>query len=570
MSITLRNGHSRRAKPVAHPVTGKTVAAIYLYRKANREYYAVYNHHKRNRQGRATRETFPHTLEGFNSAIHRRDELDVPKLISTPKPAEEIHAELIRKLEDAGIDGESHLYDNPTFLDEAITQGIASPVKVDVNPQFIALHPDHRKYEAYAEYWGRGGGRFMVDYYERVASGQPEPPKAEDTDNPNGERLPVEQIGEICRMWYVNRKCDHDQAVQEAETYNAEIDQHNANIDQLIEQGKTPNKGKKYRRKQRKDWLHFAPENVRRHYREHQRNYEHFVKWLKENHPKDHFIDRLKGDHFRAYRDHVRKLSRKAKTKSGKAITAPETWCNHRFEVVSSAFNRAHKEYPSAAWAKHLFGDGGYLQILEKTGTVKYGRKYILGRDEFQAFLEAADTQWKAILYLMLNCGVKNSDVSEIKWEDLNLNRGAMIFARTKTGRMRKHPLAKQTLQALKAWKSERDKIDEQRKAEGKEILPNVFVTWQYTKWVTSTDSVYKHFTDILRPKAAEIYGSKIPATPINLRQTRSTLAFRATKSKVVAQMYLGDKDNDSWEHYNEFEPEDLEQAVAYIAEKMF
>ena len=36
----------------------------------------------------------------------------------------------------------------------------------------------------------------MVDYYERVASGQPEPPKAEDTDNPNGERLPVDEVRE--------------------------------------------------------------------------------------------------------------------------------------------------------------------------------------------------------------------------------------------------------------------------------------------------------------------------------------------------------------------------------------
>ena len=114
-----RSNHSRHPKRVTHPLYGHPVPKVYAYRNK----FCVYNPHRRNGQGRSMRETFPKTLEGFNAAVRRRDQLAAKPMFVETATKDEIIRE---RLWNAGINADDYCEDNPEWYQEQL-QTVTAP-----------------------------------------------------------------------------------------------------------------------------------------------------------------------------------------------------------------------------------------------------------------------------------------------------------------------------------------------------------------------------------------------------------------------------------------------------------
>lgn len=100
---------------------------------------------------------------------------------------------------------------------------------------------------------------------------------------------------------------------------------------------------------------------------------------------------------------------------------------------------------------------------------------------------------------------------------------------------------------------------------------PNVFVTWQGTPWVTTTDSIGKHW-GLLRERALRELRVSIPVTFMSLRQTASSICFNTadTDKELAVKMLLGLAHNSAWKYYVDVALDFLHKAVEAIAAKYF
>jgi len=70
---------------------------------------------------------------------------------------------------------------------------------------------------------------------------------------------------------------------------------------------------------------------------------------------------------------------------------------------------------------------------------------------QIQALLDHADPKMKAMIWLGLNCGFGNTDCAKLRWKNLDLQKGRVRLARSKTEVDRNLPLWPETIQALHA-----------------------------------------------------------------------------------------------------------------------
>jgi integrase len=312
---------------------------------------------------------------------------------------------------------------------------------------------------------------------------------------------------------------------------------------------------KKRRRPKLVKWHTYVPRRVRQRFQEHERYFEKFTEFI----GPDLLISQLDGNHFARYREHIRGVAReKAKVRlKTRAIKQPDIWANHRLEAVTTAFRRVRKLRPMAAWAKGLFGDDGYLSILEQTGGAPEARKVILTREQVAALLSVADPMWRAILYLSANCALDNESVSDIEWK--HLVGDLMIFPRPKTQRPRQTPLARATVAALEEWRK---------------LCPTptgrIFSTLQGTELVGGTDNVGKGFERLVA--ALKARGYTVAATFKSLRKTAASITFNAVSSdrELAVKMMLGHASVAAWKHYVMAAPDFLHTAVAAIERGLF
>ena len=77
------------------------------------------------------------------------------------------------------------------------------------------------------------------------------------------------------------------------------------------------------------------------------------------------------------------------------------------------------------------------------------GEKKLFTAAEIKTLIEHAPPQLKAMIYLGINCGLGNTDISRIRPE--NLSGGTLVLPRAKTGIERRIPLWKETQEAIEA-----------------------------------------------------------------------------------------------------------------------
>jgi len=128
---------------------------------------------------------------------------------------------------------------------------------------------------------------------------------------------------------------------------------------------------------------------------------------------------------------------RKKLIKSGKS---PNT-INNRIATVKAMYN----------WAvdNEIIDHSPRLRAVKKI-TPQKGEKPTFTIDQIQALLENANIQMKAMIWLGLNCGFGCTDCAELKWKNIDLKSGRVLFPRGKTGIERNLPLWPETVQALK------------------------------------------------------------------------------------------------------------------------
>ena len=495
----------------------------------------------------------------LEEAKRRYDELNgFPKYLP-PRTADEVRSDL-QSYFDAFEEDDSVLEKKPDVIErlkwtESSTEAMNLMIDLGVDADWLKDDPD------WLAKYGQGGRRINPEW-ARQHPDDPQtwplgiPPEKwktldqENTHNPRGERLSLAQVGELYLEWYAQSRCDVDVAKQQADAYNAEGDRHNATVDTRIGKGNQAKVAtKSLRRRPRKHWLDFVKPSVKKRSREHQKYYREFTDFIA-NAFGEVSIAQLKGDHFLAYNDHVHQVAKRKRN-----LKNPELWRNHRFEAVRSAFNRVKKRKPDAAWAKELFGEGGYLSILE-TKAPEEGAKTLITPAEFRAIVNAADIQWKAILYLSMNCALQNADVCEIEWRHIDLEHRLLRFPRGKTKQPRITPLASATVDALRSWRKQ-----------APTSVPIVFVTWQGARWTTK--GIGDHWDD-LRIKVEQQTSVAIPATFKSLRKTTASTVQDELKNDVTVRVLLGQKSKGALRHYVNNAPGFLHDAVAVIEKAYF
>jgi len=216
---------------------------------------------------------------------------------------------------------------------------------------------------------------------------------------------------------------------------------------------------------------------------------------------------------------------RKKLIKTGKS---PNT-INNRIATVKAMYN----------WAvdNEIIDHSPRLRAVKKI-TPQKGEKPTFAIDQIQALLEIANIQMKAMIWFGLNCGFGCTDCAELKWKNIDLRSGRVLFPRGKTGIERNLPLWPETVQVLK-------QIPKQGEL--------VFYTRRGNPWVrairskkgdgnekyTKEDAVTKEFSKLI--KKAGIKTEKGVGF-YTLRRTAATLTARSGDPFAV-QRLLGHAD---------------------------
>ncbi len=323
----------RPTKCIPDPTSGKRTLRIegIGYHKPTNRYRIRFK-----QRDKTVTEYFPATVAGLEAAKRRRAELDRRPVLPMP-PDGNVGPEITL------IDREQLGYLDHHVPDGAILVDDDAAEEVQINPEWVKTIPAGRR------------GQAVLAALPKPAG----PPPIGDTDNPTGERLTISQIGKLYREWYASEHCDLEECTRQADAYNARIAEQNALVQAKRKAReaaghKIPKNSRPFRLIPKRSWLHYAPRGVRRHYRDHQRYYDEFVRFIG-----DKTIDVVTGEDFRGFYDHCHRLARarakqlarpdaskrksstqgRKRTTAKRPLTNPDRWVNHRLQAVAGAFN---------------------------------------------------------------------------------------------------------------------------------------------------------------------------------------------------------------------------------------
>lgn len=180
-----------------------------------------------------------------------------------------------------------------------------------------------------------------------------------------------------------------------------------------------------------------------------------------------------------------------------------------------------------------------------------------LDKDETQAILDAPDIQTRAgirdyaMIQITLAAGLRVSELTGLRVEDLTLQPTASILIRGKGRRERSLPLWKETANILRNWLSVRGNVQ----------VPELFVNArgeQISRW---------GFAHILR-KYVKVASRRCPSlkqkqvSPHCLRHTCAMVALQATQDIRKVSLWLGHSSTQTTEVYVRADPNDKLEAI--------
>jgi len=188
---------------------------------------------------------------------------------------------------------------------------------------------------------------------------------------------------------------------------------------------------------------------------------------------------------------------------------------------------------------------------------------------EIQQLLKAAPIQLRAMIFLGVNAGLGNSDISGLNWAHLDLTKGVLNYPRPKTGVDRRATLWPETvkaLRALKKWSGETLRTGEgrgmmrYRPAEATDV-DAVFISKQQRRFVrhdgdTIRDSVALAFGKLLREAGIKRKGINF----YSLRHSFETAAMGA-KDREATDRIMGHIDPHVRSNYQHWQADAEEDA---------
>lgn len=187
--------------------------------------------------------------------------------------------------------------------------------------------------------------------------------------------------------------------------------------------------------------------------------------------------------------------------------------------------------------------------------------------DELRKLLANATQPLRAMIWLAINCGFGQSDLSSLPISAVDLKGGWINFPRPKTGADRRCPLWLPTQLALAEWL--------QRRPESKDAADAglVFLTRCRTRWCKvdpttgqADDAISKEFAKLLKRLGMKRAGVQFYA----LRRTFRTIAD-STLDQPAARLIMGHIDSGIEDHYREFVLDArLQNVVDYVFAWLF
>ena len=229
--------------------------------------------------------------------------------------------------------------------------------------------------------------------------------------------------------------------------------------------------------------------------------------------------------------------------------------------IIKASLRRCRREQwlcVSKGWLEDLLDPLEQITIVSQEAAV-------FTPSEMRLVLENAPKQITVIITVALNCALGNKDIAELRWMDIDTERGVLDYRRPKTHKMRRTPLWPETISLLQAW----------RKTKGR-VKPEslVFTTRNGNPWVrtitkgekrTPDDGIGKELNKLLHN-----LGIKRPRLSFySIRHTATTWATEYVENDQLVkegnEFLLGHASNEMWKRYNHAIPPSVKQAVAAI-----
>ncbi len=195
--------------------------------------------------------------------------------------------------------------------------------------------------------------------------------------------------------------------------------------------------------------------------------------------------------------------------------------------------------------------------------TKKFERKLVtsLTRSEQEALLAAPDrTTWlgrrdHAIIMLLLQSGLRVSELRDLRCEDLVLTAGAHVRCRGKGRKERCTPLTRETVSVIKAWLTER------------EGLPSEPAFPSRRGTTLSRDAVERlvsKYAEIATKTCSSLSSKSV--SPHVLRHTTAVSLLRAGNDRSIIALWLGHESIETTQMYLDADLSMKERALARTA----
>ena len=173
-----------------------------------------------------------------------------------------------------------------------------------------------------------------------------------------------------------------------------------------------------------------------------------------------------------------------------------------------------------------------------------------LSTEEVQALLDAPiPTDWagireRAMLHLCFAGGLRVSELTSLRLEDLSLHPGASILVHGKGRRERCLPLWKQTAAALRAWLAVRGKV----------LTPELFVNARREPMTRyGFEYILEKYVQVARKHCPSLTTKRI--SPHVLRHSCALTVLEATKDLRKVSLWLGHANMQTTEIYTRADP---------------